>query len=71
LPQRDWEEIPQESWDNIVLRIDDEAQWHVRFNYVGANGVEYEYPEEPITWDDFYAIYDEAAELDQELEIEY
>jgi hypothetical protein len=71
LPQRDWEDIPQESWENIVLRVDDEGQWHVRFDYEGRNGVEYSYDEEAISWDDFLAIYDEAAELDQELEIEY
>jgi Protein of unknown function, DUF600 len=68
---RSWEDIPQESWEDITLRVDDSGQWHVEFDYTGANGVEYHYPEEQITWDQFLDIYDEAAALDQEIEIDY
>jgi hypothetical protein len=68
---RHWDEIPQESWEDLTLRVDEAGQWHVEFDYVGDNGIEYHYPEEPISWDEFLDIYDMAAELDQELEIEY
>lgn len=67
----DWEDIPQSDWDEIVLRVDDEGTWHVRFEYEGPGGETISYPEEEITWDEFLDIYDEAAALDQELEIEY
>jgi hypothetical protein len=67
---RSWDEIPQESWEDIKLRVDEAGEWHLRFNYIGANGIEYEYPEESISLDDFLDIYDEAAYLDQELEVE-
>jgi hypothetical protein len=66
-----WDEIPQEEWENIVLRVDDEAQWHVRFDYTDQYGTTIHYPEESITFDDFLDIYDVAGDLDQELEIEY
>ena len=68
---RSWEEIPQGSWEDITLRVDEAGQWHVQFDYVGDNNVKYPYPEEDITWDQFLDIYDEAAALDQEIEIEY
>lgn len=68
---RSWDEIDQDSWEDITLRVDEDGQWHVEFDYTGLNGVEYHYPEEPITWEDFLEIYDEAEALGQELEIEY
>lgn len=68
---REWEDIPQDSWENIVLHVDDAGQWSVEFDYEGRNGQTYHYPQEDITWDQFLDIYDEAAALDQELEIEY
>jgi hypothetical protein len=71
LAGRSWDEIPQESWEDITLRVDEEGQWHVQFDYIGLNGQEYHYPEERISWDQFLDIYDEAAALDQEIEIEY
>jgi len=71
MAENDWEEIPQDEWENIVLRVDDDAQWHVRFDYEDATGTTIHYPEEPISWDDFYAIYEMAADLEQELEVEY
>ena len=68
---RSWEEIPQESWENITLRVNDEGDWFVRFGYEGRNGIHYDYPEEAITFDEFLYIYDLAGDLDQGLEIEY
>jgi hypothetical protein len=68
---RSWDEIPQESWEDITLYVNQEGQWHVEFDYIGANGVEYHYPREAISWEDFLSIYDEAYYLDQELEVEY
>lgn len=67
----DWGDIPQESWDNIELRVDDDGNWHVEFDYTDEMGVEHHYDEEEISWDQFIDIYDEAAELDQEIEIVY
>jgi hypothetical protein len=67
----DWESISQGEWEDIVLRVDDEGTWHLRFDYEDETGTTIHYPEEPITWDEFLAIYDEAAALDQELEVEY
>ena len=66
---RSWDEIPQESWDDIVLHVNDDGEWSVSFSYTGRNGVEYEHPEEHITWDEFLYIYDMAGDLDQEIEI--
>jgi len=68
---REWDDIPQEDWENIVLHVDDAGQWSVEFDYTGRNGVDYHYPQENITWDQFLDIYDQAEALDQELEIEY
>jgi len=69
---RSWDEIPQESWENIEFYIsEDTGQWHVEFDYIGRNHHHYHYPREEIDWEDFLDIYDEAAELDQEIEIEY
>lgn len=70
-PEDYWETVPQESWEDITLRVDDEGEWHVRFHYTDDLGNEHDYPEEAISWDEFLDIYDEAAALDQELEIEY
>jgi hypothetical protein len=70
-PEDYWEEIPQGEWEDIVLRVDDEGEWHVRFSFTDEYGNEHDYPEESISWDEFLDIYDEAAALDQELEIEY
>lgn len=67
----DWDELPQSEWENIVLRVDDEGTWHVRYDYQDEYGNDRTLDEQQITWDDFLAIYDEAAFLDQELEIEY
>lgn len=67
---RSWEEIPQDSWKNIIIRVDEADQWHVRFDYEARNGRTYTYPEEEITFDQFIDIYDMAGELDQEIEIE-
>jgi hypothetical protein len=67
---RSWEEIPQQSWENIVLQPQRGGTWRVEFDYVAASGRTYHYPRETITYSDFYDIYDEAAVLDQELEIE-
>jgi hypothetical protein len=67
---RSWDEIPQEEWQNIVLHVDENAQWSVRFDYVGENNIVYSYPQEDITWDEFYDIYEMAGDLDQELDIE-
>jgi hypothetical protein len=66
---RSWDEIPQDSWKDISLHVHDDGEWSVKFNYTGANGVEYSYPEEDITWDEFLDIYDMAGDLDQEIEI--
>jgi hypothetical protein len=67
---RDWDDIPQESWDDITLYVNDSGQWHVEFDYTGRNGVEYHYPRTPISYDHFIDIYEMAADLDQELNIE-
>jgi hypothetical protein len=66
---RSWDEIPQESWDDISLHVHEDGEWSLSFTYVGDNGVTYDYPEEDITWDDFLDIYDMAGDLDQEIEI--
>lgn len=68
---RTWDEIPYRSWEDVTLRVDDDGQWHVRFDYVGANGRDYSYPEERISWDDFLDIYDAVLDEGKELEIEY
>jgi hypothetical protein len=70
-PEDAWEEIDQADWEEIVLRVDDEGTWHLRFEYENEFGDTVGYSEEEITWDEFLDIYDEAADLDQELEIEY
>jgi hypothetical protein len=66
---RSWDEIPQESWDDIRLHVHEDGEWSLSFTYTGANGVEYSYPEEWISWEDFLNVYDEAGALDQEIEI--
>lgn len=66
---RSWDEIPQDSWTDISLHVHDDGEWSLAFSYTGANGVEYDYPEEDITWDEFLDIYDMAGDLDQEIEI--
>jgi Protein of unknown function, DUF600 len=66
---RTWDEIPQEEWENIVLHVHEDGRWTVQFDYTGVNNIQYHYPEEGITWDEFYDIYDMAGELDQEIEI--
>lgn len=67
----EWEDIPQSEWDDITLRVDDEGEWHLRFDYENEYGDTVHFQETDISFDEFLAIYDEAAELDQELEIEY
>lgn len=66
---RNWDEIPQEDWEHLVLHVNEEGNWSLQFEYEGANGVRYEYPEQSITWDEFLYIYDLAGDLDQEIEI--
>jgi hypothetical protein len=66
----DWNDIDQEDWEDIVLRVDDEGQWHVRYEWDDDTG-HHILEEQEISWDEFLDIYDEAAALDQELEIEY
>ena len=67
----DWGDIPQEDWSDIVLHVSEEGQWSVEFDYTDEFGNEYHYDQEDISWDQFLDIYDMAAELDQEVEIEY
>jgi Protein of unknown function, DUF600 len=67
----DWGDIPQESWDDIVLSVSEEGQWSVEFDYTDEMGVEHHFDREEISWDQFLDIYDMAAVLDQEIEIEY
>jgi hypothetical protein len=67
----DWGDIPQESWDDIVLHVSEEGQWSVEFDYTDEMGVTHHYDAEEISWDQFLDIYDMAGELDQEIEIEY
>jgi hypothetical protein len=64
-------DIPQESWDDIVLFVSEEGQWSVEFDYTDAMGGEHHFDREEISWDQFLDIYDMAAVLDQEIEIEY
>jgi hypothetical protein len=66
-----WYEVDQSEWNDIVLRVDDEGEWHLRYQWTDENGDVHEYRETDISFDDFLSIYDEAYELDQELEIEY
>lgn len=68
---RSWDEIPQDSWEDITLHVNEDGQWSVEFDYTGLNNIDYHYPRTDITWDEFLDIYDQAADLDQELEIEY
>ena len=66
---RDWDEIPQDQWRDIHLHVNEAGEWSVGFKYTGLNNIEYEFPEQHITWDEFLYIYDMAADLDQEIEI--
>ena len=69
---RHWSEIDQESWDNIEIYIsEDTGQFSVEFDYTGRNNQDYHYPREKISFDDFLDIYDEAIELDQDVEVGY
>jgi Protein of unknown function, DUF600 len=68
---RHWSEIDQDTWEDISIYITEEGNFSVEFDYVGLNGVEYHYPREEIDFEEFLEIYDEAIELDQEIEVEY
>lgn len=71
MPGRNWSEIPQESWENINVQISEDDRWFLEFDYIGRNRVHYHYPREEIEWEDFLDIYDQAIELNQEVEVEY
>ena len=69
MPGRNWDEIPQETWEDIRIHFEEAGDIYLEFNYVGRNNVHYQYPPEQIDFEDFLDIYDEAKELDQEFEI--